>query len=95
MYVHFVTIKILTDTCIEENSSNSGTIGLAYQNLWEARACQWMCQKIYWCAAFTFNKKFQYCLLHKSVSENTQLDPYSVTGPKICGNKGGEFDRHI
>ncbi len=84
----FLNTNKFTDTCIKENLSNLGAVKLAFQNILEARACQWMCHKFFWCTTFTFNKKFQYCLLYQSASK--QLDPYSVTGPRICGNSGGE-----
>jgi len=76
---------------LEENSSNLGNIELTILNSWTLLNCQWSCQSRNWCASFNFNKKFQYCLLYKSMSANKQLDPYFISGPKTCGNNGRKF----
>jgi hypothetical protein len=69
----------------------AGTLYGTFNYVYSVTHCQLLCQKIYWCVSFNFHKHYQYCLLYKTIVADAQVDPYFITGPRTCGNTGGEF----
>lgn len=93
--IRFFHDNIIKDSCLKDSYEYLGNSGETFQNVGSAAGCQWQCQLRSSCTAFNFHKKFQYCLLYGSANVSTGLNPYFVTGPRICGNNGSEFDKHI